>query len=558
MSRPLGPRTVRFVPLGGLGEIGMNCLAVEQEDGILVIDCGNSFPQDDLGIDVIHPDFTWLRERANRVKGVFLTHGHEDHIGAVPYLLEELDVPVWGPRHALALVRRRLTEHDFRPHEYRLREAVPRQHYEVGPFEVEPIRVAHSIVEATALRILTRAGVVLHTGDFNFDPDPPDGEPTDEERLCEVAREGVDLMLSDSTNIDVNGPGGTERDVGVTLERLISVAPARAIVAMFASNIQRLRMLGDIAQRVERKVCVLGRSLNTQIEVAHEIGRLHWPSNLIIPPERARSWPRDNLLVLAGGSQAERNSALARLGADTHNHLAIEAGDTVILSARIIPGNERVVYTLMSTLLRKGAVLHTRVTEPGVHTSGHAVREEQQRMLELLRPRAFVPVHGSLHHLFRHAELARSLGVEPVVTVENGTPFCIEDGQLSPEAPVRHGRVPIACGGEPIDPETLCRRAELGRTGVVAIALTVDAQGRILTDPTVSAYGVPSVDGDGAALRQVTREVVHACSRSRRRSDESMLTHEIRRAARRRLFDLCGCRPVVQVHVAVSASTDDP
>jgi ribonuclease J len=326
---------------------------------------------------------------------------------------------------------------------------------------------------------------------------------------------------------------------------------------MFASNIQRLRMLGEIARRVDRKICVLGRSLNTQIEVAHEIGRLDWPSNLMLAPEQARSWPRDELLVLAGGSQAERNSALARLGADSHNHLAVEAGDTIILSARIIPGNERVVHALISTLLRKGAVVHTRLTEPDVHTSGHAVRQEQQRMLELLRPRAFVPVHGSLHHLLRHAELARSLGIDPVLTVENGTPFRLEDGQLLREGPVRHGRVPIAYGGEPIDPETLGRRAELGRTGVVAIAVTVDAQGRILADPTVSAYGVPAVDGDGAALRQVTREVVHACSRSRRRSDETMLTEEIRRAARRRLFDLCGCRPVVQVQVAVTGAAEE-
>ena len=269
-----GPACVRIVPLGGLGEIGMNCLAVEQQDGILVVDCGTTFPQDDLGVDVIHADFSWLMERAQRVSGVFLTHGHEDHIGGVPHLLAELDVPVWGPPHALGLVRRRLLEHEFRREELRLRPGVAGHSYEVGPFTVEPVRVAHSIVDSTALRIRTRGGIVLHTGDFNFDPEPPDGEPSDEARLRAIGDEGVGLMLSDSTNIDETGSGGSERQVGAVLEKLISASPARVFVSMFASNIHRLMMLGEIARRQGRKLCLLGRSLRTQVDVAHEVNRL--------------------------------------------------------------------------------------------------------------------------------------------------------------------------------------------------------------------------------------------------------------------------------------------
>src|SRR5690242_3527954 len=315
----------------------MNCLAIEQGGDILVVDCGIRFPRDDVGVDVVHPDFTWLVERADRVRGVFITHGHEDHIGGLPYLLKAVDVPVWGPPHVLGLVRHRLLEHGVDPEDYDLRVAHACGSYSVGSFDVEPVRVAHSIVEASALRIATRAGVVLHTGDFNLDPDPPDGEPTDEARLAAIGREGVALLLSDSTNVDVPGPGGSERAVGAALESIIEGASGRVFIALFASNIQRLMLIGDAARRQGRRICVLGRSLSTQIQVATDIGRLKWPSDLLTSVEDAKNGRPRDVIVLAGGTQGERGSAMARLAAGTHPDLAIEPEDTVVFSSRTIP-----------------------------------------------------------------------------------------------------------------------------------------------------------------------------------------------------------------------------
>lgn len=552
MSASLGADRVRVVPLGGLGEIGMNCLAVEQDDGILIIDCGMSFPENDLGVDVIHPDFTWLFEQAERVVGVFLTHGHEDHIGGLPYLLAELDVPVWGPPHALGLVAKRLAEHGFEPGEIELLPAAPGQSYEVGPFSVEPVRVAHSIVEASALAVRTRAGLVLHTGDFNFDPDPPDGEPTDEARLAALGDEGVSLLLSDSTNIDVPERAGSEREVGAALERLIGRAETRVVVAMFASNVQRLMLLGEIAERTGRKICLLGRSLNTHVEVAEAIGRLSWPSHLRIPAEDAQAFPRERLLVLAGGSQAEGSSAMARVAAGTHPLLALDAGDHVVLSARIIPGNDRPVFAMMGALLRRGVHLHTRANEPGVHTSGHAGRSEQQKMLALVRPATFVPVHGTLHHLVRHAELARARGVAQVHVIENGTPVVLCRDELTLDGEVPHGRVAVARGGMPLDDDILRRRAELARSGVVSVALALDGRDRLLGAPSVLARGVPGADDDDEVLGLTARAVERALERVRnwRRVN---LAEELRRAARRALHEECGIRPVVEVHLLRSS-----
>lgn len=548
MTRALNPDSIRLVPLGGLGEIGMNCLAIEQQDGILVVDCGTGFPHYDLGVDVLHPDFSWLSERAAHVRGVFVTHGHEDHIGGLPYLLSKLDVPVFGPQHALGLVRERLADHDFAAQDVDLRDASPGLVYQVGPFTVEPVRVSHSICEATALAIGTAAGTVLHTGDFNMDPDPPDGEPIDAERLRSIGDAGVALLLSDSTNIDTLERRGSERGVGSALEELVQAAEERVIVALFASNVQRLILLGEIAVRAGRKVCLLGRSLLTQVDVATRIGRLRWPSDLCVSPERAATLPREQVLVLAGGSQAEKNSALRRLASGSHHLLQLEAGDSVILSSRIIPGNERPVFEMMSDLLRRGARLHTVNTDPGIHTSGHAGRSEQRRMLELIRPRAFMPLHGTLHHLRRHAELAREVGVRDTLVVENGTSVIFDGDGLQRDEQVTHGKVAIAMGGEPIDQDTLWRRAELGRSGVVSLSIVLDRDGRVLGTPRVSALGVPLVDKDASLLRGIAREALKTLDRVRRYQRVDW-EDELRRAVRRQVLDICGSRPNIEVHV---------
>ncbi|HEX3773601.1 MAG TPA: ribonuclease J [Polyangiaceae bacterium] len=526
----------------------MNCFALEQASGIVVVDCGAAFADDDVGIDVWHPDFSWLIAQRERIAGVFLTHGHEDHVGALPYLLEELDLPVWGPPHALGIAKKRLAEHDFGAHELDLREAHAGRRYDVGPFQIEPVRVAHSIVEASALHIRSAAGSILHTGDFNFDPDPPDGEPTNEARLRELGDEGISLLLSDSTNIDVPLRTGSERGVGAALEELVREAPARVVIAMFASNIQRLILLGDIALRTGRKLCLFGRSLETQYAVASQIGRVSWPSDLLVPSEQAAELPRERLLVLAGGTQAERNSALKRLSAGTHHLLKLAQGDTVIFSSRIIPGNDRPVFAMMNDLLRAGIELKTRFSDPGVHTSGHAGRTEQTRMIELCRPNCFLPVHGTLHHLRRHEELARELGVAETAVVENGTPVVCDGAKLWKDAPVSHGRVAIAIGGEALSNETHQRRVELGRYGIAFVSLALDRKGRSVAPPAVRTRGVPLVDGDDAALRAVAREVARALE-TFHGGRGLTLPEFVRRAARRKLEDLSGTKPIVDVEV---------
>jgi len=544
----LGPQRARVVPLGGLGEIGMNCLAIEQDDGILVVDCGAAFPEDDRGVDVLHPDFAWLLSRADRISGIFLTHGHEDHIGGLPYLLSELDVPVWGPPHTLGLVRRRLQEHSFAQDDVDLRTALAGQQYRVGPFEVEPVRVAHSIVEASALSIQTAAGRIIHTGDFNFDPDPPDGEPTDEARLHQLGREGVKLLLSDSTNSDVPERAGSERSVASVVERLVIDATQRVVIALFASNVQRLITFGELAQLTGRRICLLGRSLEMQFAIASQIGRVHWRSDLLVSPEQAKQLPRDQVLVLAGGTQAERNSALRRLSLGTHQHITLEPGDTVMLSSRVIPGNERPVNHMVNDLLRAGVIVHSRITEPGIHTSGHAGRSEQRRMIELVRPSCFVPVHGTLHHLLRHAELARSLGVQQTLVVESGTPVLVDDAGVSRDAEVPHGRIPISIGGEPIGANELQSRTELARTGVAVVCVVLDRKGGLVATPAVSTRGVPHVDEQPTALRAVALELSRAANSYR---DGGGLGFEdfLRRAARRKLDELSGTRPVIELSV---------
>ena len=536
---------LRLVPLGGLGEIGMNCLVIEDQRGMVLIDCGAAFPEDDLGIDVIHPDFDYVLARRERLSGVFLTHGHEDHIGALPYLLSEIEVPVWGSPHALGMARRRLYEQGFSPQELDLRVATPGQGYVVGPFEIEPVRVAHSIVEACALSIRTSVGQLFHTGDFNFDPDPPDGEPTDERRIRELGDSGVGLLLSDSTNIDVTERQGSERSVGQVLERLIQAAPARVVVALFASNIQRLILLGEIARRTGRKLCLLGRSLEAQVAVAKEIGRLVWLSDLLVAADDVREMKRERVLILAGGTQAERLSAMRRLAEGVHPLLALEAGDTAILSSRVIPGNERPVMAMVNALLRRGLTVHTRITEPGVHTSGHAGRSEQSRMIELTRPRSFLPVHGTLHHLLRHAELGRSLGVEQALAIENGSVLAFDGQELSQVDAVAHGRVSIALGGEPLSAENLQRRQELARSGIAHVALAFDA-GKLSAPPGISTRGIPAVDGDEAALRALALEAARAMEQFREGRGIDLSEH-VRRCVRRKLEDLSGTRPVVEV-----------
>lgn len=551
-TRPAGPEpgTVRLVALGGLGEIGMNCLAIEQDDGILLVDCGVTFPSSDLGIDIYHPRFDYLLARSDRVLGVVLTHGHEDHVGALPYLLGAFDIPVHGPPHALELARQRLYEHGFTAGELELVPTQVGKPFDMGSFSIEPIRVTHSIADATALAIRSAAGLIVHTGDFKLDPSPPDGELTNEGRFQELGDEGVRLLLSDSTNVDSPGTSRSEREVGEALLDLVRGTQGRVILGMFASNVQRLRTAGDIAMATGRRICLLGRSVQNHVRAAQAVGRLRWPSDLLIPAESASSTPRERLLVLASGTQAERMSTLTRLSIGTHPALRLVEGDRVLLSSRIIPGNDRPVSEMIDAFLRLGVDVLSRLDHPRIHASGHAHRDEQLRMIELTRPRAFVPVHGTLHHLMRHAALARDAGVGEVLVAENGEVFEVEDAG----APAKRARAPVGrvatFNGDELSDEVLRERAMLGRGGALFVAVVLDKSGLPAAPPQVSARGAiePSMSG---ALRKAAAAVARSLGETdaRIRMLDDALSEVLRLAARRAIENATGRRPTVMVTI---------
>lgn len=542
--------SLRVIPLGGLGEVGMNCLALDDSEQVLVIDCGTSFPNDDYGISVHHPRFDWLYANRKRVAAIVLTHGHEDHIGALPYLLQgcpDLRVPIVGPRHALRLVARRLIDHGLEEQTSLLSELPLGQTRSVGAFQLQNLRVSHSIADATALLVTTVAGRVLHTGDFNFDPEPSDGEATDEEALLRMGDEGVDLLLSDSTNVDNDSDPGSEAEVYEALDDVMRDSQQRVFVALFSSNIQRLISLGKIAARRGRRIVLLGRSLAQHVAVARELGYLKWSDALELPVERLRSYPRKEVLVLCSGTQAEAGSAMARLAEGSHRYARIDAGDRVIFSSRVIPGYERPVSELMDALTRLGAVVESRLSRPDLHTSGHANRREQRRMLELVRPRCFVPVHGTLHHLNRHAALARECGINHSAVIENGQVLVLQDGALRKGGDVPCGTVSVACSGQALDPVVLKTRRDLGRYGALSVALLCDKQWRLAAAPRLTGSGLPLFD-EQQASGQLILALQAAWSSFRGRSTDC-LEQEVHQFLRRHLEQTFGLRPLVAVHV---------
>jgi ribonuclease J len=537
-------------PLGGLGEIGMNCLALEQRGEVLLVDCGVTFDDRGLGVDVVHPSFEALEPYRDRIVGVAVTHGHEDHIGALPYLLRRFDVPVYAPPYALGLLGERLREHEILRHAH-LHEMRVRQKIRIGSFEVEPIRVTHSIADATALAIRTDAGMVVHSGDFKIDPHPPDGETFDAERFAELGDEGVELLLSDSTNVDSEGTAGSEEIVGEALERIVAGTKGAVVVGLFASNVHRLRVLGEVAMATGRKLALLGRSVQTHSRVAQQTGYLGWPSGLVHPSERLGELPPNRILAIATGTQAESRAALGRLAKEQHPSLKLAAGDTVVLSARIIPGHEPEVSEMMSDLMRLGVELITRTSDRRVHVSGHAHQDEQLRLLELTRPRSFLPVHGTLRHLQKHAAMAQEFGSDARV-IENGKRLVLRDGLLEDGGQVPSGRV-YTFAGRAVVPEVLRERAALAETGIVTAFLPVDAEGRLLGEVALTTRGI-AAEGDPllvTTLAQARGEARRAVAGMRLAEDPSLGSASARTAIRRVFFQAFGSKPVCQVTVQV-------
>jgi ribonuclease J len=485
--------TLRIIPLGGLGEIGKNTMAICYGEDIMLVDAGLAFPSEEmLGVDLVLPDLTFLSQQQSRLRGLAVTHGHEDHIGGIPFLLKEVTLPViYGPALALGLLEKKLGEAGL-SERTTLSEVRPRQRVRLGCFEVEFIRCTHSIADSFCLVIRTPIGVIVHTGDFKFDFTPVDGEHFDVASLAAACEEGIVALLSDSTNSEREGYTPSERTVWTKINEAFIQAKGRIIVTTFASNVNRMKQVLQAAMNHHRKVAILGRSMVTFAAMARELGYMSYPDSLIVQVENINQLPLDEVVILTTGSQGEPMSALTRIANDEHRKLKIEAGDTVIISATPIPGNERSVANTINALCVRGAkVIYGR--DAGVHVSGHACREEQKLMLNLCKPKYFIPVHGEYRMLVRHGELAVECGVDPdnVFIMENGDVLELgaETGALVGK--VQAGVLLVDYNRDfMIDEEIVEERQKLAGDGLVALAVSVDKEGKLLSGPDVSLRGV--------------------------------------------------------------------
>jgi len=535
--------TLRILPLGGLGEIGMNLMVYEFGDDAILVDCGMMFPDAaTLGVDVIVPDMTYLFENASKVRAVFLTHGHEDHIGAVPFLVGRLPIPVYGMPLALGFVRDKLEE--FGIDDIELRAILPREVVELGPFRVEAIRVTHSIADAIGFAITTPIGTVIHTGDFKIDHTPIDAKPTDLARFAEYGEKGVMLLVSDSTNALVPGHGPSEKVVGGALDRIFADAKKRIIVTTFASHIHRVQQVINVARKHRRKVLMIGRSLVDNLETAERLGYVSFPREVRAP---SADLPPSELVIMTTGTQGEPTSALSRMAIGEHKQVEIEDGDVVVISARTIPGNERAVAHVIDNLYRRGAdVVHHE--QPDVHVSGHACEEELKLMINMTRPKFFIPMHGTLRHLIHHARLAKACGVPHGVVITNGQLAEIDGDAIRVHADrMPHGKVFIDAEAEEV-PEVVVRdRQHLAEDGFVIVVVAIDADGRLIREPEIITRGLVHVDESQELLDELRRALATLLAETTRDElrDSDLLQEKMRAMLKRYFRKSMGARPMI-------------
>ena len=541
-----GPARIAF--LGGLGEIGRNCAVVELAGSRLLIDCGLAFPDaDQPGVDIILPDFSYLSDEPERVIGVVLTHAHEDHMGALPYFLRDFDVPVYGTRLSLGMLSAKLEEYDLKPS---LVEVRPGERTTLGPFDLEFFQVSHSIPDGMAVALRTPAGTIVHTGDFKVDLTPIDSRPTDLGGLARLAGEGIDLLLSDSTNADQPGFIPSEIEVGRALNEIFGAAERLVVVACFASHVHRMQQILDNAYQLGRKVALVGRSMVRNVRVASELGYLQVPVDLLIPIEDLGSLPPERTLVLCTGSQGEPFSALTLMAGREHKWVRIEPGDTVVLSSSLIPGNEAAVYRTMNDLARQGAEVFHRGNAK-VHVSGHGAQGELTLFLATLQPRHFVPVHGEYRHLAQHARLAEQTGIprDRIFVCEDGDVLELDGGRLRRAGEIRSGMVFVdGLGVGDVGDAVLRDRRRLGGEGFVHVLATIEAQtGKVLAGPDIVTRGFVYEPESADLIEEARAQVLASLGRAAAEgvSDPTILKQRMREVASALFRERTQRRPVI-------------
>ena len=530
--------SVKIIPLGGLGEFGLNMMLIEYGDAAIAVDCGLMFPSADLlGIDLVIPDVSYLLETRDKLKAIILTHAHEDHVGALPYILEHFDVPIFGTRLTLGLLANKLTEHDLED-TADVRQITAGVPWDIAPFRIEGIRVTHSLMDCLALAIETPIGTIIHTGDFKIDNTPMEGEMFDFQAFAAYGEKGVLLLLSDSTNVERPGYTPSEREVGTNLEQIMQRSTGKVLVSTFSSSIPRIQQVVDISERCGRRVVLSGRSMIRNGQVAAELGYLHLPRNFMTESDRWHDLPLDQLTFLTTGSQGEPLSVLHRVALNDHKTIKIDPGDTVILSSKFIPGNEKTISNLINHLYRRGAEVHyEKVSE--IHVSGHASQEELKTMLQLTRPRYFVPIHGEYRHLVRHRRLAQDVGIPAAncFLLEDGDVLELAANSAQKTKSIQVGKVFVDGKGVGDVGDIVIRdRRHLSEDGMVLVVMAIHQQsGEVVAGPDLISRGFMRAEESEEVLENAKKVVLETLGSINRetRTDPAELKEEVRKALRR-------------------------
>jgi ribonuclease J len=542
---------LQVIPLGGLGEFGMNCMAFRWGDDIIVVDAGLMFPEAELlGVDIVVPDISYLIENRQRVRGIILTHGHEDHIGALPWILSELNVPVYGTEFTLAYVEDKLDEHGLLD-DADLREMRANERIKLGAFTVHPIQVTHSLVDCVALAIHCPLGVVIHTGDFKVDPTPTDNKLFDLHTFAEYGKEGVLALLQDSTNVERKGYTPSERAVRRKFDEVFAHTRRRLFISCFSSSIHRINLAVELSREHGRKVAFIGRSMNNSAEIAEDLGYIEVPEGLVINPGEMKNFPPEKVCVLISGTQGEPMSALSRAAVDNHKHAKIEKGDTVVLSSRIIPGNEKTIYRMIDHLFRREAhVIYEDGTSPPVHVSGHASQEELKLIINLVKPRYFVPVHGEYRQLKLHAEMAAAMrgSVGKVMLIESGEILEFDELGARKVGKVNVGRVCIDSGNrtDVVEDLIIKDRRHLSEDGIVLPIIAINKlSGKVETTPEIVTRGFNiGEDGFMEGAKRVVEDTL-AFSSEEEKADYGVIKEKIRADLKRYINKQSQKRPLI-------------